>query len=75
MAPKTLLPLPSPEHRKGGWSVDVGFTKSVQAATENLLYGIDAVPSLEQVEAVLLAANVQFLRNMSITLEVLDSAR
>ena len=62
MPPKTLLPLPSPDHRIGGWSVDVGFIKAVQAATETTLNDMDEIPSLEQVEAVLLAANVHFLR-------------
>lgn len=63
MAPRTLLPLPSKEHRKGGWCVDVDFLRSVQQGTENILNDIDAIPSLEQVEAVLLAANVTFLRS------------
>lgn len=63
MAPKTLLPLPSADHRRGGWSVDVGFLKAIQTATENTLNDIDNIPTIEQVEAVLLAANAKFLRN------------
>lgn len=62
MAPKTLLPLPSVEQRKGGWQIDVGFIKAIQTATESMLVEIDEPPSLEQVEAVLLASNAQFLR-------------
>lgn len=62
MPPKTLWPLPSPDHRICGWSVDVEFIKAVQITTETTLNDMDEIPSLEQVEAVLLAANVHFLR-------------
>jgi hypothetical protein len=64
MALKTLLPLPSNEARKGGWSVDVNFTESIRIATEPILNDIDEIPTSEQVEAVLLAANAYFVNEL-----------
>ncbi len=56
---KRLFP-PAPDKQKiSDWSIDVKFLRAIESATDPILENISAIPSFEQIEAVLLVLEHQ----------------
>lgn len=51
---ESIFPFPDEDQFENGWMIECKFLKAIQKGTESILLDADSVPSLEQIEAVLL---------------------